>query len=299
MISKLGKLLEPFVIKQGVPKLGDFEREMTAMRNEAYLRILLPKHIELLQKCSMVRIALHSLTIVFLTLLTQLGGLAWLFSIFFKRRILVFAVAYVALSTSALMVAPMFGREPIPCFSEDTFRMKSTLYCALNRQYVAPELKAVLQDFSIAMNREFPQTTTLVLDANFPFISGFPLLPHLSHNDGRKVDLAFFYRNEGGFVPDVTRSPIGYFAFEDGPTNCPDNTLTLRWGFSWLQGLWPDYHLEPRRMAMALQLLGTDERVGKVFIEPHLASRFHAQSSKIRFQGCRAARHDDHIHIQL
>lgn len=247
----------------------------------------------------MVRIAFHLLIIVFLTLLTQLGGLAWLFAICFKRRFLVFGVTYAALSISALMVAPMFGRTAIPCFSEDTIRMKSTLYCALNRQYVTPELESVLRDFSIAMNNEFPQTTTLVLDANFPFISGFPLLPHLSHNDGRKADIAFFYRNDDGFLPGVTRSPIGYFAFEDGPTNCPDNALSLRWDFSWLQGIWPDYHLEPRRMSAALQLLSADERVGKIFIEPHLASRFHAQNSKIRFQGCRAARHDDHIHLQL
>lgn len=68
---------------------------------------------------------------------------------------------------------------------------------------------------------------------------------------------------------------------------------------AWLQGLWPDYHLEPRRMAGALKLLSDDERVSKVFLEPHLKSRFQADSSKIRFQGCRAARHDDHIHLQL
>ena len=247
----------------------------------------------------MVKITLHFVLIVFLTLLTQLGGLAWLIALCFRRRLLVFGAVYAALSVSALMLAPQFGREPISCFSDNTFRMKSTFYCALNRQYVTPELKAVLQDFSIGMDQEFPQTTTLVLDANFPFISGFPLLPHLSHNDGRKVDIAFFYRNERGFLPGVTRSPIGYFAFEDGPTTCPDNTLTLRWDFAWLQNLWPDYHLEPRRMAKALQLLSADDRVAKVFIEPHLASRFQAQSAKIRFQGCRAARHDDHIHLQL
>lgn len=247
----------------------------------------------------MFRTAFHLFVIVFLTLLTQLGGLAWLLALNFKRRLLVFAVAYVALSVSALMVAPIFGRVPIPCMTEDTFRMKTTAYCALNRQYVTPELKAVLRDFSKSMDQEFPQTTTLVLDANFPFISGFPLLPHLSHNDGRKVDLAFFYKDDDGFLPGVTKSPIGYFAFEDGPTHCPDTSLTLRWNLSWLQKFWPDYHLEPRRMAMALQVLSADERVGKVFIEPHLASRFQAQSSKIRFQGCRAARHDDHIHLQL
>ena len=27
------------------------------------------------------------------------------------------------------------------------------------------------------------------LDANFPFINKFPLLPHLSHNDGKKIDI--------------------------------------------------------------------------------------------------------------
>lgn len=247
----------------------------------------------------MTRLLINSVIIIFLTLLTQLGGLAWLFSCYFRRRVLIFVIGYLALSVGALFVAPTFGREPVPCFSDDTFKMKSTLYCALNRQYVTPELMDVLKDFSTAMDREFPQTKTLVLDANFPFISGFPLLPHLSHNDGRKVDLAFFYEDDSGFLPGVTKSPIGYFAFEQGPTDCPESALTLRWDMAWLQGLWPDYHLEPRRMAVALNLLSVDERVGKVFIEPHLKSRFQADSSKIRFQGCRAARHDDHIHLQL
>jgi len=247
----------------------------------------------------MFKSLVHLIIFVFLTLLTQLGGLAWLISLCFRRRLASFALAYVALSVGALFVAPIFGREPISCLSTDTFRMKSTMYCAMNRQYVTPELQDVIRDFSTAMDQEFPQTTTLVLDANFPFISGFPLLPHLSHSDGRKVDLAFFYQDNTGFLPGVTRSPIGYFAFEDGPSNCPDNTVTLRWDMEWLQKLWPTYHLEPQRMAMALRLLSEDERVGKVFIEPHLKSRFNASHSKIRFQGCRAARHDDHIHLQL
>jgi hypothetical protein len=247
----------------------------------------------------MARTVIHSLIFVFLTLLTQLGGLAWIFAIYFRQRLIVFALAYSTLSIGALVIAPLVGREPIPCLSEDTFRMKSTLYCALNRQYVTPELKTVLLDFSKAMEHEFPQTTTLVLDANFPFFTGFPLLPHLSHDDGRKVDLAFFYEDGGRFLPGATKSPIGYFAFEQGPTDCPNNTLTLRWDMAWLQRLWPDYHLEPRRMAAALQLLSDDVRVGKVFIEPHLKSRFQTESSKIRFQGCRAARHDDHVHLQL
>jgi hypothetical protein len=177
--------------------------------------------------------------------------------------------------------------------------MQSKMYCALNRQYVTPELKDVLIDYAAKMATEFPDTKTLVLDANFPFFDDFPLLPHLSHNDGRKADLAFYYEDEGEYLPEFTRSPIGYFAFENGPTDCPDNAVTMRWDLPWLQNLWPNYQPEPSRMRAALKLLSQDERVGKVFIEPHLRDRFGGQSNKIRFQGCRAARHDDHIHIQL
>ncbi|MBB3160132.1 hypothetical protein FHS25_000564 [Rhizobium laguerreae] len=37
----------------------------------------------------------------------------------------------------------------------------------------------------------------------------------------------------------------------------------------------------------------------KIFIEPHLKNALGIADSHIRFQGCRAARHDDHIHIQV
>lgn len=177
--------------------------------------------------------------------------------------------------------------------------MQSVLYCGLNRHYVVPELKEVLITYSKKLNAKHPNTKTLILDANFPFITGFPLLPHLSHNDGRKVDLAFFYEDENGYLPKATKSPIGYFAFEAGATKCPKKLFSLRWDLNWLQSIWPNYSLEPSRMTTALQILSDDKRIKKLFIEPHLKSRLSLTSSKIRFQGCRAARHDDHIHMQL
>jgi len=246
-----------------------------------------------------LRTLFHSAIFIFLTAVSQIGGIAWVLALFFKRRVLVFASAYVALSVSALWIAPMFGRVPLPCVSGDALQMQSKMYCALNRQYVVPELKDVLTDYAADMEAAFPGTRTRVLDGNFPYLAGFPLLPHLSHNDGRKVDLAFYYQNEEGYLPAVTRSPIGYFAFEDGPTACPDVGLTLRWNMAWLQNLWPDYTPEPDRMKKRLELLTADSRVGKVFIEPHLTQSYGVTSDKIRFQGCRAARHDDHIHFQL
>jgi hypothetical protein len=50
-------------------------------------------------------------------------------------------------------------------------------------------------------------------------------------------------------------------------------------------------------MEAALRTLTADPRIGKIFIEPHLKQRFAPSEAKIRFQGCRAARHDDHIHL--
>lgn len=247
----------------------------------------------------MIKVFSYICIFIFLTVVSQLGGLALVIALLFKRRALVFVAAYTALSLSALWIAPMVGREPLPCISGGSLQMQSKIYCVLNRQYVTRELKDVLTHFATHMESTFPNTKTRILDANFPYISGFPLLPHLSHDDGRKVDLAFYYEGDDGYLPGVTRAPIGYFAFEKGPTDCPDNVITLRWDFAWLQSLWPDYRPEPLRMKAALKWLSADERVGKVFIEPHLRQKFGSQSNKIRFQGCRAARHDDHIHVQL
>ena len=59
------------------------------------------------------------------------------------------------------------------------------------------------------------------------------------------------------------------------------------------------YALEPLRLRAALELLARDSRVTRVFLEPHLVRRLGASSPKLRFQGCGAARHDDHIHIEI
>lgn len=246
-----------------------------------------------------LRLFLHTALVLTLTVLTQLGGLAWLIGLCFRRRVLAFVLSYAALSFAALWVAPLTGRSALPCHGSDLYQMHSPLYCVMNRHYVAPELHQAVAEFAAQMEAAHPGTQTRILDANFPFLTGFPLLPHLSHDDGAKVDLAFFYADDSGYLPGKTRSPIGYFAFEDGPTQCPKTALSLRWDMGWLQPLWPRYTPDPARMTTALALLSADPRITKIFIEPHLAQRFQAQSPKIRFQGCRAARHDDHIHIQL
>lgn len=247
----------------------------------------------------MLKLAIHLAVIVLLTVLTQLGGLAWIIALLFRRRILGFAMAYSALAVAALWIAPLTGRVPLPCLGGADLRVQTPLYCAMNRQYVSPELREVLQDHAAALAAKHPGTKTRVLDANFPFLTGFPLLPHLSHHDGRKVDLAFYYQQNGRYAPGKLRSPIGYFAFEQGPMTCPAVRPSLRWDMEWLQWIWPALDLDEARMRTSLQLLAADASVDKIFVEPHLKQRLGVASQKIRFQGCRAARHDDHIHLQL
>ncbi len=245
-----------------------------------------------------MRAALHLTLILLLTALTQIGGLAWLAALVFRRRLLAFTLAYAALWGAAYVTAPLFGREPLPCFGTP-LRSQSVLYCVLNRHYVAPDLRLLAEDLARDMDARFPGTVTLTLDGGFPF-GRLPLLPHLSHRDGRKLDLAFWYEDPGGtYLPGKTRSPVGYFAFEQGPTDCPAASPTLRWDLEWLQPLFPDRRLDEARTRAALEILIADPRVFRMFVEPHLVRRLGLASPKLRFQGCRAARHDDHIHIEL
>lgn len=252
-------------------------------------------------RCSqhMAKIFGHSLWILVLTLLTQVGGVAWLLALWSKHRLVVFAVLYVALSASMLWIAPLFGRHALSCFEDGPLQVQNPLYCVLNRTYVSPDINAILVEAADTMAEQYPGTVTLVLDGSFPLFDGFPLLPHLSHDDGNKVDLAFYYAEGGSYLPGQARSPIGYFAFEEGPTPCGPAWLTLRWNMTWLQPMLPKYDLEPERLRALLRVLADDARVGKVLIEPHLLERLDVASPKFRFQGCRAARHDDHIHLQL
>ncbi|MES0883724.1 hypothetical protein [Roseibium sp. SCP14] len=247
-----------------------------------------------------MKIVFHGLVVLVLTFLSQLGGIAWIFALFFKRRLTVFFISYAFLSLSAVWIAPVTsGRVALSCFERGALEMQSWVYCALNRNYVSPEVRTVLEDLAAATVSAFPGTRILVLDGNFPFIDGFPLIPHLSHNDGNKVDLALFYRQENEYLPGATRSPIGYFAFEEGASECPRNSMTLRWDLDFLQPVWRNLELDRDRTRYVVNWLASDRRVGKVFLEPHLKRLLSISGSKVRFQGCRAARHDDHIHFQL
>lgn len=205
-------------------------------------------------------------------------------------------------------IASFFGRESLPI--RGTLRPVNIMTCVLNRHYVIPELKRQMLDISMEMNRKFEGTSVNYLDANFPFFDGFPLIPHLSHNDGLKIDLAFYYieRSTGRRV-NSSPSFTGYGIFErpkEGEINYPKKCKEKGyWQYDAISYITPDwnkdkYKVDVERTRELVMLLAENSQTSKLFIEPHLKERWNLSTyEKIRFHGCYAVRHDDHIHTQI
>lgn len=267
---------------------------------------------------------------IMLTVLTQVGGLILLlFLLLWKKyakkierlktakRIYKFGIKTGIFISFYLMIclfiipliAKPFGRVPLP-MNHPNLQPLNIMTCLLNRHYVKEELLNATLNAAAELNTGYPGTTLAYLDANFPFINKFPLLPHLSHNDGRKLDLTFFYKDQesGAALNDAAPSYIGYGVFEEPkpseenkPAFCANHGY---WQYSILGSVVPqwnksDYTFDEIRTKRLLEILCENRSIGKIFIEPHLKSRMNLQSNKIRFHGCGAVRHDDHIHIQL
>ncbi len=269
----------------------------------------------------MIRIAIHFAIALALTALTQLGGIAYVVAILGVNHVSnraiaafcalgLFLASYAILFLAAGQTAHLHGRVPLPCTTSANadLQIANRLYCVLNRHYVRPELLEVTKALAAHMAAKHG-AVTIALDANFPFFDGFPLLPHLSHNDGRKLDLAFYYADANGrYQRGLIPSPIGYWGFEepqpgtDQPCKGRGDLLTLRWDMTWFVRFLKPARLDRERTAEALRWLSTEGKqqgAGKILLEPHLKQTLGLKADIIRFQGCRAARHDDHIHIQM
>jgi hypothetical protein len=259
---------------------------------------------------------------LFLTILTQIGGLVYLASFIadtyidkcFKSRLgrwtLKFtAFLFIYLICTFFVVPPLanfFGRVPLPITGDLKPLNKLTWF--LNRQYVQPKAKELLIKSTLEMKAQFPEVSVNYLDANFPFLNKFPLPPHLSHNDGKKVDVAFFYDDKEGKYVDDAPSPIGYGVYE-APRNIEVNLPDVcakkgYWQYSLIgkfvsQQSKADYVFDATKVSAFISILCKSPLTQKIFIEPHLKDRMRLQYSKIRFHGCQAVRHDDHIHLQI
>jgi hypothetical protein len=130
-----------------------------------------------------------------------------------------------------------------------------------------------------------------------------PLFPHLSHGDGRQVDLAVFYQDRGGapMAAPPRGSHNGYGKFEPARRGDPLPCLGIdRPGDERDPPADRAWKLDEVRTKALLQALIADPRVRRVLIEPHLEKRFGLWGHpKVRAPGCNAARHDDHLHVDF
>lgn len=268
------------------------------------------------------RIFLHILMVILLTILTQIGGVAYIIYLWLKRRFSMngwkkkvinfglFVAIYAVLSFVILpiLASTIYHRKALPLTSSALKPLRAYTFL-MNRHYVAEDLYDVLLAEATAMQKDFPETTTYYLDGCFPLGAKFPLLPHWSHNDGRKIDLAFYY-TDGTTKEYRNGSPswLGYGVCES-PTakeeNMPEFCAEKGYvQYSFLEKIVPQYKKEKyvfdkTRTKALIQKLVASSKIKKIFIEPHLKTRMNLRSSKIRFHGCHAVRHDDHIHVQL
>ena len=260
-----------------------------------------------------VRYACVLLALIVLTLLTQVGGVIVGATLLVVKRLTAWPgwvgwasglLAYAFVSWSLLpALASLSGRVPLPCAADaGPLRPQSPLYCALNRHYLRKDARAALQE--LAGRFESADGRPLrYLDAGFPFGLGFPMLPHLSHGTGRRVDLSFVYQRDGKPV-DTSGSRLGYFAYLQPQRGSLQPCATSAGWLSWdLDGLQPllaiDAQVDGAATAGLIKLLAADRRVSRLFLEPHLQQRWSISHDKVRFQGCDAARHDDHIHVDF
>lgn len=257
----------------------------------------------------------HLLVIVFLTIITQIGGIIYLITVLIiksksskyrLKRLAFFVLIYLVTTIFFVpIIAPIFGREKIKKFGHVEGRTFMT--DLLNRNYVRPELNASLQIIAKGLNKKHPGIKLVYLDANFPFINKFPLLPHLSHNDGKKIDVSFIYSDEGK-VTNKKPSISGYGFFE-GPKPKEYNQIEKciekgKWQYDFTKyftfgTINSDLPFSERATKDLILEILKQPSTGKLFIEPHLKTRLKLKNQKIRYHGCQAVRHDDHIHFQL
>lgn len=271
------------------------------------------------------RVFISVIIFIVLTAITQVGGAIYLLWIplgrlintrvdnwFYRFAVRLGSFVGVYLVFTFAIIPPLakqFGRVALPVIETSHLQPLHMYTCLLNRHYVKPALKEALLMAANKLHNPYPYSVVNYLDAGFPFLNGFPLLPHLSHNDGKKVDLAFRYKEAAtGKDSRSAPSPWGYGVCEE-PTAAEISTATYcqMKGYKQYsavkdfvtQKYKKEYVFDEKQTrALILQLVSMKE-IASVFIEPHLKTRMDLENKKVKFQGCHSVRHDDHIHVQL
>ena len=267
------------------------------------------------------------LLFILLTIITQVGGIIYLIWLpvgkILKRkipalekrtwtRVLSFIGFYLIITFIFIPpLAGIGGRVPLSLLPYGSIQPLNIMTVVLNRHYVRPELKVLLKQSANQLRKKHPQSVIAYMDANFPFVNGFPLPPHLSHNDGKKVDIALFWQDsrDGSPLHRRAKTFIGYGGSEEpkkGEFNTTQDCESKGyWQYGLINKIIPKtgsrrMAFDPERTKAYLTILATHSKTGKILLEPHLKQRIGLSDyHKIRFHGCHAVRHDDHIHLQL
>ncbi len=251
-----------------------------------------------------------------LTVISQIGGIVYLISIavskkirykMYGKSILIFSSLYLLITFLIVpLIAPLFGRQKINTNSH--LRPAGYITVLLNRNYVTGETNKFLRDISNRLMCDKSEVQIRYLDACFPFIKGFPLLPHLSHNDGCKIDFSLVYEDESGKIVNKGKSLSGYGIFEEAHEDefnqCKDCMEKGYFQYDYpkyltLGSINPDLRFSEKGTKELIEAILNHEKLRKLFIEPHLKRRLNLTDKRIRFHGCGAVRHDDHIHVQI
>lgn len=261
-----------------------------------------------------LKILLQILLFVFLTIVTQIGGIVYLLSLIISKKLnwnikfkpFILFIGLYLISTLLIvpLIAPFYGRVKV----KHTEKIKPANYLTvlLNRNYVRSELNNLLVHTEKELNGS--NIEIHYLDANFPFLNNFPLLPHLSHNDGKKIDISLIYETKNGEITNKQKSISGYGVFEDPKFN-EYNQIDKCLQNGYFKYDYPKYLtfgkinkdliFSQKGTKKLISSILSYQNLEKLFIEPHLKKRMRLTHAKIRYHGCRAVRHDDHIHIQL
>jgi hypothetical protein len=169
-------------------------------------------------------------------------------------------------------------------------------------------LRNVIYSTAASLHKKYPGTVVNYLDGSFPFFNKFRLLPHRDHSDGRRIDLSFQYDNTDGTIRNDVPSFIGYGICEEPRTDEENRpkycAMTGHWQYDILSEIVPQgnkvgFVFDQERNSYFFKKLTDNPGVALIFIEPHLKTRLSLTSEKIRYHGCRAVRHDDHVHVAI
>ena len=195
------------------------------------------------------------------------------------------------------------GLVSLPCDRSESLAPLEPRYCR-NRHFLTPEARSVMIATARALAERHPGAVIHFMDGSGP--NGVkPFAPHLSHGDGRQLDVALFFETSQGeplAAPPDTSSHGGWWPAEpprDGERiACPQG----RTGAADKPDPPPDrqWRLDEVRTRALIEILVENPGVRRILIEPHLEERLGFWGHpKLRFAGCQAARHDDHLHIDF